>query len=65
MRVMVMNMDSPLHLGKPLMITVFLGQVMASYAIGFVVSVMFESPVVSMLKILPKLVPSKKERMSS
>lgn len=55
MRVMVMHMDYPLHLGKPLMVTVFIGQVIMSYLLGFIVSVVYEAPIVSMLKILTKL----------
>ncbi|XP_022910626.1 nose resistant to fluoxetine protein 6 [Onthophagus taurus] len=64
MRVMVMHMDSPLHLGKPLMIAVFIGQVVMSYVFGFVISLMFEAPVVSMLKIIQTLPISKPKRIN-
>lgn len=61
-RVMAMNMDSPLHLGREVVLTLFLGQTVASYALAFFVSVAFEAPVVSMLRILKKLVPNHKRR---
>lgn len=51
-------MDHPLHLGKSVMIIMFLGQVVASYALAFVVSITFEGPSVSMLRILTKLTPN-------
>ncbi|KAI4458379.1 o-acyltransferase [Holotrichia oblita] len=55
MRIMIMHMDYPLHLGKPLMVAVFIGQVVMSYLLGFVLSVVYEAPIVSMLKILTKI----------
>lgn len=58
-RIMAMNMDSPLHLGKEVMVIIFLGQVVASYALGFLISVAFEAPVVSMLRILARIAPNK------
>lgn len=54
-RVMVMNMDSPIHLGKELLCLLFLGQVVVSYVLAFFISIAFEAPVVSMLRILSKL----------
>lgn len=55
---MMMTMDSPLHLGSIVMVIIFLGQVVASYILAFVISIVFEAPVVSMLRILSKLAPS-------
>ncbi|RZB38996.1 nose resistant to fluoxetine protein 6-like [Asbolus verrucosus] len=60
MRVMTMNMDSPLHLGSLVMIIIFLGQVVASYVLSFFVSLAFEAPVVCMLRIMSKVVGTKK-----
>lgn len=57
-RVMMMTMDRPLHLGAIVMIIIFLGQVVASYILSFIVSIAFEAPVVSMLRILTKLAPA-------
>ncbi|XP_015601894.1 nose resistant to fluoxetine protein 6 isoform X2 [Cephus cinctus] len=51
-RLTAMNLDSPFHLGKDTMMITFLGQVVLSYVLSFVISVSFEAPVVSMLKIL-------------
>lgn len=53
-----MSMDSPLHLGTFVMVIIFLGQVVASYVLAFIISLVFEAPVVSMLRILTKLTPS-------
>ncbi|KAH0954824.1 hypothetical protein HN011_009268 [Eciton burchellii] len=55
-----MNLDSPFHLGKDTVLITFLGQLVLSYALSFVVSITFEAPVVSMLKILA---PKKRKRM--
>lgn len=59
-RVMTMSMDSPLHLGSLVMIIIFLGQVVASYSLSLIVSLAFEAPVVSMLRIMTKVVGTKK-----
>ncbi|XP_011506464.1 PREDICTED: nose resistant to fluoxetine protein 6-like isoform X3 [Ceratosolen solmsi marchali] len=59
-RLTAMNMDSPLHLGKDSMVITFFGQVVASYILSFVISISFEAPVVSMLKILS---PKKRNRI--
>jgi hypothetical protein len=59
-RTMAMSMDSPLHLGSLVMIIIFLGQVVASYSLSFFVSLAFEAPVVSMLRIMTKVVGTKK-----
>lgn len=60
-----MTMDSPIHLGAIFMIIVFLGQVVASYVLSFIVSVAFEAPVVSMLRILTKLAPNNRTRQEA
>ncbi|KAJ8919034.1 hypothetical protein NQ315_016940 [Exocentrus adspersus] len=61
-RVMVMSMDSPLHLGSIVTIVIYMGQVVAAYAISFVVSLAFEAPVVSMLRIISKVVALQKSQ---
>ncbi|CAG9765410.1 unnamed protein product [Ceutorhynchus assimilis] len=55
-RGMVMSMDSPLHLGRVPTIIIFMGQATASYILSFVLSVTFEAPLVSMLRIISKVV---------
>ncbi|KAI5699509.1 hypothetical protein M8J75_003957 [Diaphorina citri] len=52
MRSMVMTRDSPMHLGKDIVITLFIGQLVTSYLISFLVSLAFEAPIVTMLKII-------------
>ncbi|XP_012232421.1 nose resistant to fluoxetine protein 6 isoform X2 [Linepithema humile] len=59
-RLTAMNIDSPFHLGKDIVMITFLGQIVLSFALSFVVSVTFEAPVVSMLKILS---PKKRKRI--
>ncbi|CAG5094964.1 Similar to nrf-6: Nose resistant to fluoxetine protein 6 (Caenorhabditis elegans) [Cotesia congregata] len=59
-RVSAMHLDLPFHLGKDTVVIVFIGQLILSYLISFVVSLCFEAPVVSMLKILS---PKKKKRI--
>lgn len=61
-RFMTMTMDHPLHLGKVVMIMIFIGLTFASYVIAFVISVTFEAPVVSMLRILTKLAPPQSKK---
>ncbi|KAJ8973375.1 hypothetical protein NQ317_007188 [Molorchus minor] len=61
-RVMVMSMDSPLHLGSIVTIVIYMGQVVASYAVAFIVSLAFEAPVVSMLRIMSKVVAVRKNQ---
>ncbi|XP_070156272.1 O-acyltransferase like protein isoform X3 [Polyergus mexicanus] len=51
-RLTAMNLDSPFHLGKDIVAITFLGQLVLSYVFSFIVSITFEAPVVSMLKIL-------------
>lgn len=64
-RVMVMSMDSPLHLGSIVTIIIFMGQVVASYALSLFVSLAFEAPVVSMLRIMSKVVANRKEHRTT
>lgn len=52
LRGVTMSIDSPLHLGKATMAVMFLGQVVASYVLSFIISLAVEAPVVTMLKIL-------------
>lgn len=59
-RLTAMNLDSPFHLGKDIMMIMFLGQLVLSYALSFVISIAFEAPVVSMLKIVS---PKKRKRI--
>ncbi|XP_067638843.1 nose resistant to fluoxetine protein 6-like isoform X2 [Eurosta solidaginis] len=60
-RSMALNTDAPLHLGGDTMVILFFGLVVASYLLAFVVSMSFEAPVVTMLKILS---PSRKKRIA-
>ncbi|XP_050465173.1 nose resistant to fluoxetine protein 6 isoform X2 [Cataglyphis hispanica] len=59
-RLTVMNLDSPFHLGKDIVAITFIGQLVLSYVFSFIISITFEAPVVSMLKILS---PKKRRRM--
>ncbi|XP_066593755.1 nose resistant to fluoxetine protein 6-like isoform X2 [Prorops nasuta] len=59
-RLTAMHADAPMHLGKDTVMITFLGQVVLSYFLSFVISVSFEAPVVSMLKILA---PRKRKRI--
>ncbi|TMW47985.1 hypothetical protein DOY81_006939 [Sarcophaga bullata] len=52
-RSMALNTDAPMHLGGDTMVVMFFGLVVASYLLSFVVSMSFEAPVVTMLKIYP------------
>ncbi|KAH8419666.1 hypothetical protein KR009_000681, partial [Drosophila setifemur] len=60
-RSMALNSDAPLHLGGDLMVVMFFGLTVASYFLSFLVSMSFEAPVVTMLKILS---PSRKKRLA-
>ncbi|KAJ8944684.1 hypothetical protein NQ318_015892 [Aromia moschata] len=64
-RVMVMSMDSPLHLGSIVTIIIFMGQVVASYGLAFIVSLVFEAPAVSMLRIISKVVAVRKSHTAA
>ncbi|XP_034948317.1 O-acyltransferase like protein-like [Chelonus insularis] len=59
-RLTAMHLDSPFHLGIDTVVITFIGQLVLSYLVSFVVSLCFEAPVVSMLKILS---PKKKKRI--
>uniref|UniRef100_W8B935 Nose resistant to fluoxetine protein 6 n=1 Tax=Ceratitis capitata TaxID=7213 RepID=W8B935_CERCA len=60
-RSVALNTDAPLHLGGDNMVIMFFGLVVASYLLSFLVSMSFEAPVVTMLKILS---PSRKKRIA-
>ncbi|KAJ9587034.1 hypothetical protein L9F63_019376, partial [Diploptera punctata] len=51
-RTMVLRPDSPVHLNTQVVGIIFFGQAVAAYILSFIVSLMFEAPVVSLLKIL-------------
>ncbi|XP_055606762.1 nose resistant to fluoxetine protein 6 isoform X2 [Uranotaenia lowii] len=51
-RIYAMESDSPIHMTPNNMTTLYLGQVVASYVIAFLVSLSFEAPVVTMLRIM-------------
>ncbi|XP_015433658.1 PREDICTED: nose resistant to fluoxetine protein 6-like [Dufourea novaeangliae] len=59
-RLTALNLDSPFHLGKYTMVITFLGQLVLSYLLSFIISLSFEAPIVSMLKILS---PKKRKRI--
>jgi hypothetical protein len=59
-RIMALNSDAPLHLGVDSIFVIFFGQTVLSFAFAFIISVAFEAPVVTMLKILS---PSRKKRV--
>lgn len=61
-RVMVMSMDSPLHLGSIVTIIIYLGQVVTSYLLSFFVSLAFEAPMVSLLRIITKVFTLRKNQ---
>lgn len=56
-----MGMDSPLHLGRMPTIIIFMGQAVAAYILSFVLSIAFEAPAVSLLRIIAKVVVHKKQ----
>ncbi|CAB3363851.1 Hypothetical predicted protein [Cloeon dipterum] len=51
-RMMVMYVDSPLHLARTTVMLLFLGHVVLSYLIAFAISVSFEAPVVALLRLI-------------
>nr|XP_033327900.1 nose resistant to fluoxetine protein 6 isoform X2 [Megalopta genalis] len=59
-RLTALNLDSPFHLGNYTMAITFLGQMVLSYVLSFIISLSFEAPIVSMLKILS---PKKRKRI--
>ncbi|XP_076232213.1 nose resistant to fluoxetine protein 6-like [Calliopsis andreniformis] len=59
-RLTAMNLDSPFHLGNYTMMISFFGHFVLSYLLSFIISLSFEAPIVSMLKILS---PKKRKRI--
>lgn len=59
-RAMALSSDAPMHLGTELMIVIFFGLVVCSWVLSFIVSLSFEAPVVTMLRILS---PNRKKIM--
>ncbi|XP_034234664.1 O-acyltransferase like protein isoform X2 [Thrips palmi] len=51
-RLLSMKMDAPLHLGAYTIFILFLGMLSASYLFAFVLSLAFEAPVVTMLRLI-------------
>ncbi|XP_055326560.1 nose resistant to fluoxetine protein 6 [Sitodiplosis mosellana] len=51
-RFVSLNSDATLHLGSDSMIVLFFGHMILSFLLAFVISLSFEAPVVTMLKIL-------------
>ncbi|XP_037917287.1 nose resistant to fluoxetine protein 6-like [Hermetia illucens] len=60
-RGLALNSDAPLHLGTDSMVITFFGLVVCSYVLSFIVSMSFEAPVVTMLKIMS---PNRKKRLA-
>lgn len=58
-RLLSMKMDAPLHLGAYTIFILFLGMLVASYLFAFVLSLAFEAPVVTMLRLIS---PKRKSR---
>lgn len=52
LRYVAMHLTHPIHLGEMLVFVLFLGLTVISYALAFMISVAFEAPMVTMLKIL-------------
>ncbi|XP_065085856.1 O-acyltransferase like protein [Ochlerotatus camptorhynchus] len=59
-RIYAMESDSPIHMSPNSLTTLYLGQVVSSYVLAFLVSLSFEAPVVTMLRILS---PNRKRQM--
>ncbi|XP_045507641.1 nose resistant to fluoxetine protein 6-like isoform X2 [Colias croceus] len=57
LRYVAMHLTHPIHLGEMLVFVLFLGLTVISYFLAFIISVAFEAPIVTMLKIVS---PSKK-----
>ncbi|EEB17783.1 conserved hypothetical protein [Pediculus humanus corporis] len=51
-RFMIINLDSPLHLNKQVTLFLFFGQIVASYILSFIISLLFEAPPVALLRII-------------
>ncbi|XP_048482019.1 nose resistant to fluoxetine protein 6 isoform X1 [Plutella xylostella] len=52
LRYVAMHLTHPIHLGELLVFVLFLGLTVISYVLAFIISVAFEAPMVTMLKIL-------------
>ncbi|XP_072158864.1 O-acyltransferase like protein-like [Bemisia tabaci] len=61
MRSMVMTRDSPVHLSVITITVFFFGQLVVSYIFSFLLSLAFEAPVVSLLRLIS---PKKEKRQS-
>ncbi|CAH1402499.1 unnamed protein product [Nezara viridula] len=51
-RSMTMRLDSPLHLSPEMVIVMYTGHLILSYIISFIISILFEAPLVSLLRIV-------------
>jgi len=51
-RIFAMKMDSPIHLGKDLVVIMFFGVLVVSYILSLIISLVFEAPAVALLKIV-------------
>ncbi|KAF6205304.1 hypothetical protein GE061_019474 [Apolygus lucorum] len=51
-RSFTMTQDSPIHLGVELVTLTWIGHLVVSYALSFVISILFEAPSVSLLRIV-------------
>ncbi|XP_055644145.1 O-acyltransferase like protein-like [Toxorhynchites rutilus septentrionalis] len=56
-RIYAMESESPIHMSPNSLTTLYMGQVVSSYLLAFVISLSFEAPVVTMLRIMS---PNKK-----
>ncbi|XP_075990168.1 uncharacterized protein LOC142985805 [Anticarsia gemmatalis] len=52
LRYVAMHLTHPIHMGELIVFILFLGLTIISYALAFVISVAFEAPMVTMLKIV-------------
>ncbi|XP_060810433.1 O-acyltransferase like protein [Amyelois transitella] len=52
LRYVAMHLTHPIHLGELLVFVLFLGLTVISYVLAFIISVAFEAPMVTMLKII-------------
>ncbi|KAK9509892.1 hypothetical protein O3M35_004783 [Rhynocoris fuscipes] len=51
-RIFTMKMEAPVHLGIELVIVLYIGHLVMSYLVSFVISLLFEAPIVSLLRII-------------
>ncbi|KAK9498898.1 hypothetical protein O3M35_003448 [Rhynocoris fuscipes] len=51
-RIFTMKMETPVHLGIELVIVLYIGHLVMSYLVSFVISLLFEAPIVSLLRII-------------